>query len=210
MARRIAIFTFLFLFGSTTSTWAIDNGAKHMNEKADEIVLGGGCFWCIEAVLQLFRGIVAVESGYAGGAIQNPTYEEVSSGTTGHAEVVKVRFDPSVISLKEVLTIFFHAHDPTTLNRQGNDVGTQYRSVILYKNDEQRQISETVKKEISDNHVWENKVIVTEIKPLGEYYSAEEYHQDYYQRNKSKGYCAIVIAPKIEKVSKEFEKLLKE
>lgn len=183
---------------------------EHSNQSPSEtIVVGGGCFWCIEAVFQSFRGVEKVESGYAGGSAASPTYEEVSAGTTGHAEVVLVTFHPQEISLKQVLTIFFHAHDPTTKNRQGADVGTQYRSVILYSSDEQRKVAESVRDEIANEKLWAAP-LVTEIKALEQFYRAEDYHQNYYASNPTKPYCSIVIGPKLQKVRKEFHSLLKE
>ncbi len=162
----------------------------------ESITLGGGCFWCVEAVYKRTEGVKSVTSGYAGGETRNPTYEDVCSGRTGHAEVVRVEFDPQVISLEEVLRLFFRAHDPTTRNRQGNDVGTQYRSIILYENDEQRAAAERMRSEVDGG----TGTVVTEIEPLGELYPAERYHQDYYDRNPQAGYCRVVIAPKLRKL----------
>lgn len=179
------------------------------NSHTESITLGGGCFWCVEAVLQQFKGVEKVESGYAGGNTKNPTYDQVSRGDTGHVEVVQVFFDPQVISLKQVLTIFFHAHDPTTKDRQGNDVGSQYRSAVLYENEAQHPIVDAVVKEIQDAKVWGAAPIVTEVKPLDHFYPAEEYHQNYYKNNPEQGYCSIVIGPKVQKVRKEFSQLLK-
>ncbi|MBX7138150.1 MAG: peptide-methionine (S)-S-oxide reductase MsrA [Oligoflexia bacterium] len=180
-----------------------------MSEDIQTIVLGGGCFWCVEAVFQLFKGVEQVESGYAGGRTVNPTYEEISEGRTGHAEVIKVSYDPKIISLQQILTIFFHAHDPTTLNRQGNDKGEQYRSIILYKNEAERQAAESIKNEIAKSGLWGGKELVTQLEPLTEFYSAEDYHQNYYNNNRSKPYCSIVIGPKIKKIREEFGALLK-
>ena len=169
--------------------------------------LGGGCFWCLEAVYLELRGVEKVVSGYAGGAVPNPSYEQVCTGMTGHAEVVQITFDPQVVTYRELLEIFFTIHDPTTLNRQGMDVGTQYRSVIFYHSPEQMATSTDVIAEISAAEIWPNQ-IVTEIEPLDVFYSAEEYHQRYFERNPGQGYCRAVVAPKVAKFrSKYFEKL---
>ncbi len=168
---------------------------------SEEIVLGGGCFWCLEAMYQELRGVLAVQSGYCGGKPAHPSYEQVCSGQTGHAEVVKLRFDNSLISLRDILEIFFTMHDPTTLNRQGNDVGTQYRSVIFYANAEQANLARQIKAEMAN--VWDAP-IVTEISALPEFYVAEDYHQNYFQQHAEKGYCAMVIAPKVAKLRKIF------
>lgn len=183
--------------------------SEPMKTSTESIVLGAGCFWCIEAIFQTFRGIEKVESGYAGGKRPNPTYEQVSSGATGHAEVVRVTFDPKILSLSQLLEIFFHAHDPTTLNRQGADEGTQYRSAIFYSSPEQLKIAEDVRDRVTLAKVWGNSPLVTEIAPLQEFYPAEDYHQNYYQSNPNRGYCSIVIAPKVQKIRKEFASLLK-
>lgn len=177
-------------------------------KSSNSAVLGGGCFWCIEAVFQGFNGILKIESGYAGGRIPNPTYERVSTGASGHAEVIRLEFDPTVISYRDILTVFFHAHDPTTKDRQGADVGTQYRSVVFYNSEEQKTAAEEVRKGIEVEGVW-SAPLVTEISPLPEFYRAEDYHQDYYNQNKSKPYCSLVIAPKLKKVYSEFKEKLK-
>lgn len=169
--------------------------------------LGGGCFWCLEAVYQELRGVQQVESGYAGGHVANPSYDEVCSGRTGHAEVVRVSFDPAIVSYREILEIFFTIHDPTTLNRQGNDCGTQYRSVIFYHSPEQQ---ETVKQVIAEMaNVWDAP-IVTELAPVPVYYKAEDYHQNYFRQNPLQGYCAFVVAPKVAKFRKIFAEKAKE
>lgn len=170
---------------------------------------GGGCFWCTEAIFKRLRGVDEVVSGYAGGRRESPSYEEVSMGVTGHAEVVQIEFDPKIISYKKLLEIFFHLHDPTTLNRQGNDVGEQYRSVIFYHNQSQKEDAETVKDEIAESGMYHDP-IVTEIVPFEKFYTAEEYHQNYYDSNKTQGYCSYVIAPKIQKLLKEYGKDVKE
>lgn len=168
-------------------------------------IFGGGCFWCTEAVFQRLDGVISVEPGYAGGQKENPTYEDVSSGSTGHAEVIKIEYNPSKISYEDLLTVFFATHDPTTLNRQGNDVGTQYRSIILYSNEEQREKAENFIRELNK----QGDKIVTELKPLDTVYPAENYHKNYYEKNKDKLYCQVVISPKLEKLEKRFKKLLK-
>ncbi len=175
-----------------------------------EIALfGGGCFWCTEAVFKMMKGVSSVVPGYSGGATKNPTYEEVCSGKTGHAEVTKVEYDPSLVSFENLLTVFFASHDPTTVNRQGNDVGTQYRSVIFYTTPEQKKIAEDFIKDINASHK-NGAPIVTEIQPLDMFYEAESYHKDYFARNPENPYCQIVINPKLEKVQHKFANLLKE
>ena len=177
-----------------------------MEQKTEIAVFGGGCFWCTEAVFEMLKGVKSVTAGYAGGPSagsgQAPTYEEVCSGKTGHAEVIKVEYDPDLISYEDLLTVFFASHDPTTLNQQGNDVGVQYRSLILYTTPEQKSAAEKFIEEI--------KPVVTEVKPLEHFYEAEPYHQDYYQKNKSAPYCQVVINPKLEKVKERFSQLLKD
>ena len=169
---------------------------------------GSGCFWCTEAVFERLNGVHSVVSGYAGGAVENPTYEEVCNGTTGHAEVTQITYDPAVITFDELLEVFWKTHDPTTLNRQGNDVGPQYRSVIFYMDEEQKQLAEKYKEELDKSGAWD-KPIVTEISPLTNYFEAEDYHQDYYKNNPNQGYCTFVIAPKVEKFEKVFKDKLK-
>lgn len=170
--------------------------------------LGGGCFWCVEAVYQELRGVDSVVSGYSGGHVENPTYEQVCSKQTGHAEVVQVHFDPQEISYADILRVFFTTHDPTTLNRQGNDVGPQYRSVIFYHNDEQKKIAEEVKAEIEKEGLYEDPV-VTEISPLVNWYPAEGYHQNYYRQHTTQPYCAFLITPKLAKFRKMYADKLK-
>ncbi|MFW9855166.1 MAG: peptide-methionine (S)-S-oxide reductase MsrA [Candidatus Thorarchaeota archaeon] len=172
------------------------------SEGLEKATLGGGCFWCIEAVFAEVRGVKQAISGYSGGDTE-ATYEEVCSGTTGHAEVVQIAFDPKIISFREILEIFFSVHNPTQLNRQGADVGTQYRSSIFYHNPEQKEISEQVIKDLTDSKIWPD-TIVTEISPLKQFYQAEDYHQKYYQKNPYQGYCQMVIAPKVMKFRKKF------
>lgn len=163
----------------------------------ETIVLGGGCFWCIEAVYERIEGVLDVVSGYSGGTVKNPTYEQVCTGRTGHAEVVRIEYDPNRITLEKILDLFWKAHDPTTPNRQGADVGHQYRSIILYKNDAERRIAEDSKRKAQEMF---RSPIVTEIQSLTEFYPAEEYHQDYYRKNPYAGYCTFVIRPKLEKL----------
>ena len=181
-----------------------------MNEHTREVAtLGGGCFWCLDAAFRQLEGVEKVESGYAGGQVANPTYRDVCTGTTGHAEVVHVTFDPSVISYRDLLGVFFTIHDPTTKDRQGADVGPQYRSIVLYHTPEQRHTAEQVIEELNRNEVWDN-AIVTEVSPLTAFYPAERYHQDYYANNPGQPYCQIVIAPKVAKVRKAyFDRLVK-
>jgi peptide-methionine (S)-S-oxide reductase len=167
--------------------------------------LGGGCFWCLEAVYQELRGVQHVESGYTGGQVPNPTYEAVCAGTTGHAEVVRITFDTQVVSYREILEIFFTIHDPTTLNRQGNDIGTQYRSVIYFHSSEQEDVAKHVIAEMAN--VWDAP-IVTELKPAETYYKAEEYHQNYFRQNPMQGYCAFIVAPKVVKFRQMFREKL--
>lgn len=179
------------------------------NAQLDTITFGGGCFWCTEAIFQRLKGVQSVASGYSGGKIKNPTYREVCSGMTGHAECTQIVYDRNEISLAEILEVFFKTHDPTTLNKQGADEGTQYRSVIFYADDEQRKIAEDIKQGLDKSGAF-NSPIVTEISPLTVFYKAEDYHQNYYNDNKSKNsYCAIVIVPKIEKFEKYFADKLK-
>jgi peptide-methionine (S)-S-oxide reductase len=174
---------------------------------AEVATVGGGCFWCIEAVFETIDGVRKVESGYAGGETDAPTYEEVCTGATGHAEVVQVTFEPAVLSYRDVLTVFFAAHDPTTLNRQGADVGTQYRSVIFYHSDEQKRAAEDVIRELNAD-LGPTRPIVTQLVPFAEFHKAEEYHQGYFRGHPGQGYCQAVIAPKVSKVRKQFAALL--
>jgi peptide-methionine (S)-S-oxide reductase len=169
---------------------------------------GGGCFWCVEALFTRLEGVESVESGYAGGASKNPTYEEVCTGATGHAEVVQVRYDPRKVGYDKLLEVFFKTHDPTTLNRQGADRGTQYRSVVFFHDAEQKRVAEDVKARIEAAHVYPNP-IVTQVVPYDVFWKAEEYHQGYYDANPTKGYCEAVIGPKVEKLEKVFQDLLK-
>lgn len=174
----------------------------------EKATFGAGCFWCVEAVFQRLAGVESVVSGYAGGHTKNPTYRDVCSGTTGHAEVAQITYDPSVVSFTDLLKVFFETHDPTQLNRQGNDVGTQYRSTIFYHNDEQKKISEEFKKQLDASGTWPAP-IVTEIVPLKEFYPAEDYHQNYFNDNPSQPYCSFIIKPKLDKFTKVFKEKLK-
>jgi peptide-methionine (S)-S-oxide reductase len=169
----------------------------------DSATFGNGCFWCTEAVFQQLKGVDTVVSGYSGGQIKNPTYKEVCSGLTGHAEVLRIYFNPKIISYTELLEVFWYTHDPTTLNRQGNDVGTQYRSVVFYHNDEQKKLAEFYKKKLTDAKVYDQP-IVTEISPIINFYPAEDYHQNYYNQHGSQPYCQFIIRPKLEKFKKAF------
>lgn len=170
--------------------------------------LGGGCFWCLEAVYDQLKGVQAVESGYAGGHVQNPSYKAVCTGTTGHAEVVQVEFDNDVITFQDILNVFFTIHDPTTLNRQGNDIGTQYRSAIFYHSDEQKRIAEETISALNDDGPWSDP-IVTEVVPVANYFPAEDYHQEYFENNPNQGYCRVVIAPKVAKFRQKYLAQLK-
>ena len=178
------------------------------SNKNEVAILGAGCFWCVEAVFEELNGVISVESGYMGGHVENPTYREVCTGTTGHAEVAKVTFDPAVVSFKEVLEVFWQTHDPTTLNRQGADVGTQYRSAVFYLTDEQKETAEFYKKKLAESGAF-SAPIVTEITKSSTYYPAEDYHQNYYSLNPNQGYCQYVIRPKLEKFRKAFADKLK-
>ena len=176
--------------------------------QTETATFGGGCFWCTEAIFTSLKGVETVESGYSGGKTKNPTYQEVCTGETGHAEVIQITFDPKVIGFRELLEVFWETHDPTTLNRQGADRGTQYRSAVFYHSPEQKEIAEKYKEELNKENVF-NGPIVTEITPFDKFYKAENYHQDYFANNKSQGYCQMVIVPKIEKFRKIFKDKLK-
>ncbi len=181
---------------------------KSMDTNFEKVTLGAGCFWCVEAIYQRLEGVEKVESGYSGGSVKNPSYEDVCTGRTGHAEVIQVTFDPKKISFKELLEVFFRTHDPTTLNKQGADVGTQYRSAIFYHTEEQKKIAEQVVKETNAAKIWDDP-IVTEISQFVDFYEAEDYHQNYYNENSYKPYCMMVINPKLSKFRKEFSNKLK-
>jgi peptide-methionine (S)-S-oxide reductase len=177
--------------------------------KTDTITFGAGCFWCVEAVFQQVKGVIKVTSGYSGGQVKNPAYREVCEGTTGHAEVCQLVFDPSVVSVETLLSVFWQTHDPTTLNRQGNDVGTQYRSVIFYHNENQKMLALKYKEELNKSKAFDRPV-VTEIQPFSVFYPAEDYHQNYFNQNGEQPYCSYIIAPKVEKFRKVFKQYLKE
>ena len=176
--------------------------------KHETATLAGGCFWCLEAVYDQMKGVVSVESGYIGGHTSNPTYEAVCSGRTGHAEAVRITFDPAIVSFRELLEVFLVIHDPTTLNRQGHDVGTQYRSAIFYRSVEQKQIAEEVLQNVTKEQIYPNP-LVTEVVPAGTWYEAEPYHQGYFARNPFQGYCTSVVGPKVIKFRKQFASKLK-
>ena len=170
--------------------------------KSEIATLGGGCFWCVEAVFQRIEGVISVKPGYAGGNIKNPTYKQICTGNTGHAEVAKIEFDPSKITYAQILNVFWQSHDPTTLNRQGNDVGTQYRSVIFFHNESQEEIAKKSKIDADKSGYWDNE-IVTEVTLLNNYYDAEDYHDNYYNNNPNQPYCLFVIKPKLDKLEKQ-------
>jgi peptide-methionine (S)-S-oxide reductase len=201
----------LFLCAEKKSTLSINNKPDNLSkyaERTDTATFGTGCFWCTEAIFQQLNGVVRVTSGYSGGHATNPTYKEVCSGTTGHAECLNIIYDPAIITFDELLEAFWQTHDPTTLNRQGNDVGTQYRSVVFYHNEEQKRKTEKYKTELSKSGAWSNPLVTT-LEPFVKFYPAEDYHQNYYNNNKSAGYCQFVIRPKLEKFEKVFKSKLK-
>lgn len=179
-----------------------------MNTNLQTATLAGGCFWCLEAVYDEIKGVHSVESGYAGGHVDNPSYRQVCNGDTGHAEVVQIHFDPNIVSYRDLLNVFFAIHDPTTLNRQGADVGTQYRSAIFYHDDEQKRIAEELIKELNAQNIWD-RPIVTEVTKFDKFYVAEDYHQEYFARNPYQPYCMAVVAPKVTKFRKHFLEMLK-
>jgi methionine-S-sulfoxide reductase len=187
---------------------AIKPGKSENLSSSDTITLGGGCFWCVEAVYEELQGVIKVESGFSGGTVKNPSYREVCTGRTGHAEVAQITFDSTKTSVDEILKVFFTVHDPTTLNKQGADVGTQYRSVIFYRNEQQRNTAMNIIADLNKEHVYPNPV-VTQLAPFTVFYKAEDYHQDYYNQNKDAPYCKIVIQPKLEKFEKVFKNRLK-
>ena len=183
-------------------------GNNMMKDNYESATFGGGCFWCTEAIFERVKGVVSAESGYSGGNTANPNYKQVTSGLTGHAEVVQITYDPEQVSYAELLEIFFKTHDPTTLNRQGADVGTQYRSIVLYHNEEQRIMAEKVILALGEENIWADPIVTT-IEPFETFYSAEAYHQEYYENNPNMGYCRVVINPKVEKFEKLFKEKLK-
>jgi peptide-methionine (S)-S-oxide reductase len=206
------IYSLFFLFSVTTCGQRYTSqNTSVMNQDTTQLsiaTLGAGCFWCVEAIFQRLKGVDKVISGYSGGKTENPTYKEVCTGLTGHAEVVQIYFDPAIITYEELLEVFFSTHDPTQLNRQGNDVGTQYRSVIFYHNEKQKQIAEAYKQKINESKLFD-KPIVTEITAFTRFYPAENYHQNYFNQNKNQPYCIYVVGPKVEKFEKLFHHKLK-
>ena len=184
------------------------SAAEGQGKKSDTATFGAGCFWCVEAIFQDLSGVESVVSGYSGGNVENPSYEQVTGGSSGHAEVCQIIFDPEKISYSDLLMAFWQTHDPTTLNKQGNDFGPQYRSVIFYHNDEQRELAELYKAQLDATHTW-NKPVITEIKPYQRFYNAENYHQDYYNQNPKAPYCTFVIQPKLDKFREVFKDKLR-
>lgn len=208
MACCLMMFSITACGNSAAKEEVITKEELMMSDKTDTATFGAGCFWCVEAVFQQLKGVEKVVSGYSGGARDNPTYDQVCSGVTGHAEVIQVIYNPEVVSYKELLEVFWTVHDPTTLNRQGADLGTQYRSVIYYHSDDQKQLAEHYKKELDASGSFSSP-IVTEISPFTKFFSAEKYHQDYYNNNKNQPYCSMVIQPKLDKFKKVFQDKLK-
>jgi len=207
--KKLTLILLVFVF-TTTNFYAqsIITKKSKMSDKLEIATLANGCFWCTEAIFQRLNGVEKITSGYSGGKIKNPSYREVTTGETGHAEAIQLQFNPSVITFQEILEVFFSTHDPTTLNKQGYDVGTQYRSAIFYHSEKQKEISENFIKELTEAEVFENK-IVTEVTSFDAFYSADEYHQNYYNNNKNQGYCVAVINPKLEKFIKKYKNKLK-
>lgn len=204
---RISVFVIFML--SIFKPGNCNKTIKSMNETEFELAtFGGGCFWCVEAIFEQVKGVQSAVSGYSGGTVKNPSYREVCTGRTGHAEVVQIKFNPKIISYYELLEIFFKTHDPTTLNRQGADIGTQYRSVIFYHTEKQKDQAEEIVSELDSAGIW-NGPIVTAIEPFKEFYPAEDYHQEYFAENPEQGYCRIVIQPKVEKFQKIFKDKLR-
>ena len=208
----VTVLLFAFLSCNLSAGKKVENKKYTQNIKSmnqfELATFGNGCFWCTEAIFEQLEGVKKVESGYAGGEIKNPTYKEVCTGTTGHAEVIRLTFDPKVISYRELLDVFFDTHDPTTLNRQGGDVGTQYRSVIFYHNEDQKTVANKMIADLENENVFEDK-IVTEVTGINNYYVEENYQQDYFNNNKSKGYSRVVINKKLEKFVKKYKSKLK-
>jgi methionine-S-sulfoxide reductase len=207
MKTKLIIAAYL-LFTATLFSQNNNTNKKMTQSNFDTITLGGGCYWCVEAVYENLMGVKSVVSGFSGGKTSNPSYEEVCSGTTGHAEVVQITFDKNVTSLDEIFKVFFTVHDPTTLNRQGADRGTQYRSVIFYNNEEQKKAAQSIINELTKAKVYENPIVTT-LEPFTKFYKAEDYHQNYYANNKNQPYCQMVIQPKLEKFEKVFKDKLK-
>ncbi len=209
LARILIIFLLAnILISGQTNNKQTKERSKMNENKLDTATFGSGCFWCTEAIFEQLNGVVEVVSGYSGGTVPNPTYKQVTTGTTGHAEVCQITYDPQIISYDELLEVFWSTHDPTTLNRQGNDVGTQYRSVIFYHNENQKELAEKYKRKLDEAKIFPNP-IVTEISPFTNFYKAEDYHQNYYELNPEQAYCSFVITPKVEKFKKIFKNKLK-
>lgn len=208
LGRLAAFFLVVALSGPSGALMAEEKAVRGSDKHLETVTLGGGCFWCIEAVFDELKGVQKVESGYSGGRVPNPTYTQVCTGETGHAESVQITYDSSAISLKQILEVFFTVHDPTTLNRQGADAGTQYRSVIFYRSDEQKRTAEEVIRELEAEKIYD-KPFVTQVLPFTAFYKAEWSHQEYYENNPNQPYCQVVISPKIEKFRKKFKGLLK-
>jgi peptide-methionine (S)-S-oxide reductase len=208
MLRQLVAAGMLMLAAAITTSAAASEAQNAMPAASETLTLGGGCFWCLEAVFDELKGVSSVVSGYAGGHVKNPTYEQVSDGGTGHAEVVQITFDPRVVSRDVILQVFFTVHDPTTLNRQGNDVGEQYRSVAFYRDAEQKAAIEKAIAQTEASRAWSGK-IVTQVEPLTQFYKAENYHQEYFKLHGTQPYCQLVIAPKVAKFRKVFHDQLK-
>lgn len=208
--NNFTFLSFVFcIFLNTIITFGKNKSGMNQQETTfEKATFGAGCFWCVEAQFQLLKGVVKVSSGYSGGKVINPSYKEVCSGSTGHAEVIQITYDPAIISYDELLAAFWQTHNPTQLNRQGNDIGTQYRSVIFYHNQQQKDLAEKYKRELDKAKAWEHP-IVTEISPFINYYEAESYHQNYFNENGSASYCQYVIQPKVEKFKQVFNNKLK-
>jgi len=207
MVSKLAIKNIILVIGLLLS-FTSKSFTQNMNTQYEKITLGAGCFWCVEAIFEELNGVITVESGFSGGQKENPTYKEVCSGNTGHAEVCQLTFDPNVISVKDILQVFFSTHNPTTLNQQGNDIGEHYRSAIFYHNSRQKEIAEIIIEQLNSQKVYSNK-IVTEVTPFHKFYSAGEYHQDYFKQNGNQPYCSMVIQPKLNKFKKTFQNILK-
>lgn len=211
--KQILVYLLMLFLCFNTFILAQNNEVSHRKNikmQTEKITFGSGCFWCTEAIFKEVKGVLSAKSGYMGGKVKNPTYKEVTTGLTGHAEVVQVTFNPEIISIEELLEIFWKTHDPTTLNRQGNDVGTQYRSAVFYHNEKQKSLAVSYKNKLDEAKIW-NKPIVTEITEASTFYIAEDYHQDYYELNADKNpYCSYVITPKVEKFRKVFEDKLRD
>ena len=209
MKKLLLLLISFFVLGNSIFGQSTKQKKSKMSLKTEIATFANGCFWCTEAIFQQLKGVKTVESGYTGGHLKNPSYNDVITGTTGHAEAIEITFNPSIISYQEILDVFFSTHDPTTLNRQGYDVGTQYRSAIFYHSENQKEVAEKFIKALTEANVFDKK-IVTEIVPFKVFYRAEAYHQNYYNSNKNQGYCRAVIHPKLEKFIKKYKAKLKE